>query len=123
MRLFVLKLNQQQQNVLTCLSYWDGNSPYCFAHKPIILQVVTLHFLTKNLIISLQKDIIVIGETDGCRPFSNVLEDDGKAFPSDVRIDPVNDVLVLPYSSGTTGLPKGVMLTHYNVVSNLRQIR
>ena len=38
---------------------------------------------------------------------------------------PVNvhdDVVVLPYSSGTTGLPKGVMLTHYNLVANIRQL-
>ena len=28
---------------------------------------------------------------------------------------------MLPYSSGTTGFPKGVMLTHYNLVANLRQ--
>jgi acyl-CoA synthetase (AMP-forming)/AMP-acid ligase II len=33
------------------------------------------------------------------------------------------DLAVLPYSSGTTGLPKGVMLTHRNVVANLCQIR
>ena len=32
-------------------------------------------------------------------------------------------VVALPYSSGTTGLPKGVMLTHRNIVSNLCQIR
>ncbi|XP_051157523.1 uncharacterized protein LOC127279291 [Leptopilina boulardi] len=32
-----------------------------------------------------------------------------------------NDVAVLPYSSGTTGLPKGVMLTHKNLISNLLQ--
>jgi acyl-CoA synthetase (AMP-forming)/AMP-acid ligase II len=34
-----------------------------------------------------------------------------------------DDVVVLPYSSGTTGLPKGVMLTHYNLVANMTQTR
>ena len=38
-----------------------------------------------------------------------------------VEIDPRNDVVVLPYSSGTTGLPKGVMLTHANLVNNIEQ--
>ena len=33
------------------------------------------------------------------------------------------DLAVLPYSSGTTGLPKGVMLTHRNLVANLCQIQ
>ncbi len=32
------------------------------------------------------------------------------------------DIAVLPYSSGTTGLPKGVMLTHYNLTSNVKQL-
>ncbi|KAF7279389.1 hypothetical protein GWI33_007331 [Rhynchophorus ferrugineus] len=32
------------------------------------------------------------------------------------------DVAVLPYSSGTTGLPKGVRLSHHNIVSNLMQM-
>ncbi len=38
-----------------------------------------------------------------------------------VQIDPAEDVAVLPYSSGTTGYPKGVMLTHRNLVANLCQ--
>jgi acyl-CoA synthetase (AMP-forming)/AMP-acid ligase II len=38
-----------------------------------------------------------------------------------VSINPREDIFALPYSSGTTGLPKGVMLTHYNLVANLCQ--
>ena len=38
-----------------------------------------------------------------------------------VEVDPMDHVVVLPYSSGTTGLPKGVMLTHHNLVANIAQ--
>ncbi|MDP9180852.1 MAG: AMP-binding protein [Chloroflexota bacterium] len=43
------------------------------------------------------------------------------ADPKPVKIDAKKDLAALPYSSGTTGLPKGVMLSHYNLVSNVRQ--
>ena len=39
-----------------------------------------------------------------------------------IGIDPEQTLAVLPSSSGTTGLPKGVMLTHANLLSNLYQI-
>jgi acyl-CoA synthetase (AMP-forming)/AMP-acid ligase II len=39
-----------------------------------------------------------------------------------VEIDAKEDLVLLPYSSGTTGVPKGVMLTHFNVVSNAQQM-
>lgn len=40
-----------------------------------------------------------------------------------VTIDPAEDVAALPYSSGTTGVPKGVMLTHRSMATNLEQLR
>ena len=42
--------------------------------------------------------------------------------PEPVEIDPERDIAALPYSSGTTGLPKGVMLSHYNLTSNIKQM-
>ncbi|HKZ95325.1 MAG TPA: long-chain fatty acid--CoA ligase [Candidatus Bathyarchaeia archaeon] len=38
--------------------------------------------------------------------------------PPDVQIDPKEDLVALQYTGGTTGTPKGAMLTHYNLVTN-----
>ncbi len=38
--------------------------------------------------------------------------------PPEVEINPMEDIAVLQYTGGTTGLPKGTMLTHFNLVSN-----
>lgn len=38
------------------------------------------------------------------------------------RVDPKTDLAFLVYSSGTTGLPKGVQLTHFNIISNITQL-
>lgn len=41
----------------------------------------------------------------------------------DVSFDPATHIAVLPYSSGTTGNPKGVMLSHRNLIANVQQCR
>jgi acyl-CoA synthetase (AMP-forming)/AMP-acid ligase II len=65
------------------------------------------------------QEIFVLGSAPGATPCAALLETDGPA-PSR-PVDPARDLAVLPYSSGTTGFPKGVMLTHRNLVANLVQ--
>src|SRR4030067_1463900 len=43
--------------------------------------------------------------------------------PPRISIDPAKDIPALPYTGGTTGLPKAAILTHYNMVSLQEQIR
>ncbi|XP_022899485.1 4-coumarate--CoA ligase 1 isoform X1 [Olea europaea var. sylvestris] len=56
---------------------------------------------------------------EGCLPFSDLTKADENNMPA-VKINP-DDVVALPYSSGTTGLPKGVMLTHKGLVTSVAQ--
>jgi acyl-CoA synthetase (AMP-forming)/AMP-acid ligase II len=67
------------------------------------------------------REVFVLGEAAGATPFAALLRAGHQ--PPEVTIDPQRDLAVLPYSSGTTGLPKGVMLTHHNLVANLCQLQ
>lgn len=65
------------------------------------------------------REVFVFGEAAGATPFTTLLQNNGQVAPA--IINPKKDLVVLPYSSGTTGLSKGVMLTHYNLVANIAQ--
>jgi long-chain acyl-CoA synthetase len=67
------------------------------------------------------RDMFVIGDTPaGARSFGEIIERGSAARPR-VECDE-NDVAVIAYTSGTTGKPKGAMLTHWNLISNAQAV-
>jgi len=66
-----------------------------------------------------EEAIVVLDEADGCTSLRDLL---GASAEPPAPTREANDTAVLPYSSGTTGLAKGVILTHRNLVANLCQI-
>ncbi len=88
--------------------------------------MVTVSALAQNAVAGaeeagLGRDSIIVLDEDGIHPSLLTLLGEGRQAPA-VDIDPAEHVAVLPYSSGTTGVPKGVMLTHRNLVANVLQL-
>ena len=89
--------------------------------------VVELAEAVRDMVPGLKRTIVIESGSSGTPGFNDaasfwgLIESASDSTP-DIRIDPREDLAALPYSSGTTGLSKGVMLTHHNLTSNLRQI-
>ena len=97
------------------------------ANTLIVHQAVAdLAEAARDMAPGLKRTIVIEADSPGSTDFKDassfwgLIESAPDSTP-DVRIDPHEDLATLPYSSGTTGLSKGVMLTHHNLTSNLRQ--
>ncbi|WP_282702617.1 4-coumarate--CoA ligase family protein [Streptomyces sp. CC219B] len=66
------------------------------------------------------QEIFVCDSAPGHRSLIDMLA--STAPEPHIDIDPAEDIAALPYSSGTTGIPKGVMLTHRQIATNLAQL-
>lgn len=69
--------------------------------------------------------VIFIGDEpkSGCHSFSEMIKSDsqGIQYSTGGNSDTTETISLLPYSSGTTGPPKGVLLSHSNITTNLNQ--
>ncbi|NNE01900.1 MAG: long-chain fatty acid--CoA ligase [Eudoraea sp.] len=97
-----------------------SEAKYCFISCAEVLEKVNA---IKSQVPML-KDVFSFDKIEGCRHWSELLElgsDDSEQEAVEKRKQAVKpeDLATLIYTSGTTGRPKGVMLSHHNIVSNV----
>lgn len=67
------------------------------------------------------KEVVKVKPDDAHVMFKDLVQH--YSAPKAVEINPEEDVAVLQYTGGTTGVPKGAMLTHSNILNNTKQIK
>lgn len=93
----------------------DSNAKLMFTVSPLLPQAKQAAAIAGLA----DAQLIVIDGAEGHPSLTDLLADGAPA--PDVHFDPAEQIAVLPYSSGTTGRPKGVILTHRNLVANVAQ--
>jgi len=73
--------------------------------------------ILRNIYQKMEIPTVEIDEGDDVHWFQDLIKKT-EPEPPQIEFDPKEDLAVLPYTGGTTGLPKGVMLTHYNLIAN-----
>lgn len=63
--------------------------------------------------------VVKVEETDDTHIWQNMINQSDENYKP-VEVDPMEDLALLQYTGGTTGHPKGVMLTHHNLVANVQ---
>jgi acyl-CoA synthetase (AMP-forming)/AMP-acid ligase II len=98
----------------------EANKQLCATQARVLVTTASLMDGAREAAVgSNVEHIVSIDEHPEALPLTQLLGD-GRALSAE-PCNPREDVAVLPFSSGTTGLPKGVMLTHYNLVANTSQ--
>jgi long-chain acyl-CoA synthetase len=80
--------------------------------------------LKKIIVINVEGKVPEIPEDDKVIHFNTLMEQNPEPYTgAKTKINPKEDIAVIQYTGGTTGLPKGALLTHYNIIANIFQMK